>query len=201
MRSARPSVSSKPSRILRLFKVIVKSGTPAEARASWITWAVSASAKALSVPTVSKSHCTNSRNRPLGRPLTAEDRADRIPLERDAQLVDVLGHEPGQRHGQVEPQGELAGGPPFIGDVEDLAEDLVRTRPFPGQDFHPLDMRRLDRQISERGESLAEAGEHPLTRNHHRRGISRSPLATRGSIMAGVSFRKARPRPGPKPRG
>ena len=45
---------------------------------------------------------------PLGRPLAAEDRADRIPLERHAQLVDVLGHEPRQGDGQVEPEGELA---------------------------------------------------------------------------------------------
>ena len=54
-----------PSRILRLLSVIVKSGTPAAERAAWITWAVSASARTLSVPIVSKSHWTNSRNRPL----------------------------------------------------------------------------------------------------------------------------------------
>ena len=62
---ARPCASRKPSRILRLLSVIVKSGTPAAASAAWMTWAVSASATALSVPIVSKSHWTNSRNRPL----------------------------------------------------------------------------------------------------------------------------------------
>ena len=43
----------------------MNAGTPAVDRAAWMTWAVSASATGLSVPTVSKSHWVNSRNRPL----------------------------------------------------------------------------------------------------------------------------------------
>ena len=75
-----PWASRNPSRILRLLSVIVKSGTPAESSAAWITWAISASATTLSVPIVSKSHCINSRNRPLaGRsPRNTEPMAYRL---------------------------------------------------------------------------------------------------------------------------
>ena len=134
----------------------MKSGTPAAASAAWMTWAISASATALSVPIVSKSHWTNSRNRPLAGPLAAKDRADRVALERHAELVDVLGDEPGQGHGQVEPQGQLAGRAPLVGDLEDLPEHLVGAGPLAGQDLHPLDVRRLDRHEPEAGEDLAE---------------------------------------------
>ena len=193
LRPERPSDSSMPSRILRLLSVIVKSGTPAAARAEWITWAISASASTLSVPIVSKSHCTNSRNRPLaGRsPRKTEPIAYR--LKGTPELVDVLGDEPGQGHGQVEPEGELAGRAPLVGDLEDLPQDLVRPGPLAGQDLHPLDVRRLDRQEAEARRT--SGGTPPSIRS---RGIitaggrSRSPLATRGSIMTVVSLTYSR---------
>ena len=106
---------------------------------------------------------------PLGGPFAAKHRADGVPLERHAERIDVLGDEPGQGHGQVEPQRQLAGRPPFVGDLEDLAQHLFRARPLAGQDLHPLDMRSLDRHEAEPGERLAEDREHPLAGNHHRR--------------------------------
>ena len=106
---------------------------------------------------------------PLGGPLAAKHRADGVPLERHPERIDVLGDEPGQRHGQVEPQRQLAGRPSFIGDLEDLPQDLFRAGPLAGQDLHPLDMRRLDRHEAEPGERLAEHREHALAGNHHRR--------------------------------
>ena len=135
-----PSESRKPSRILRLLSVIVNSGTPAAASAAWITWAVSASATGLSVPIVSKSHWTNSRNRPLAGRSPRNTEPIAYALERHAEFVDVLGDEPGQGHGQVEPQGELAGRASFVGDLEDLPEHLVGAGPLAGQDLHPLDV-------------------------------------------------------------
>ena len=44
---------------------IEKAGRPSPERAAWMTWTVSASAQGDSVPTVSKSHWVNSRNRPF----------------------------------------------------------------------------------------------------------------------------------------
>ncbi len=57
---------------------------------------------------------------PLRRPLTPEHRADRITLERDAELVDMLGDKTRQRNRQVESKRELARRSPLVGDVEDL---------------------------------------------------------------------------------
>ena len=104
----------------------------------------------------------------LGRTLATEDRADRIPLERHAQLVNMPGDEPGQRDGQVEPKRQLAGRPAPIGDLEDLPEHLVRTRSLAGQHFHALDVRGLDRHEAETGEGPAKGRQHSLTGNHHR---------------------------------
>ena len=126
----------------------------------------------------------NSRNRPLaGRsPRKTEPMAYR--LKGSAQLVDVLGDEPGQGDRQVEPEGELAGRAPLVGDLEDLPQDLVRPGPLAGQDLHALDVRRLDGQEAEARRT--SGGTPPSIRS---RGIiteggrSRSPLATRGSIM------------------
>ncbi len=117
---------------------------------------------------------------PLRGPFAAEDRADRVPLEGDAQLVDVPGNKSGEGDGQVEPEGELPRLTPLVGHLEDLAEDLVGAGPLAGQDVHALDVRRLDRDVAERRERGAEGGQHPLARDHHRRGDVPQPAGHAG---------------------
>ena len=178
--SATPRVSSRPSRILRLFSVIVNVGHAGGGeRVVDDLRRLGVGHDALGPDRVEVA-LDELAEPALRRPLAAEDRADRVPLERDAQLIDVLGDEPGQRHGQVEPQGELAGRAPLVRDVEDLPQDLVGPGPLAGQDLHPLDVRGLDRHVAERGERPAEAGEHPLAGDHHRGGDVPQPAGHAG---------------------
>ena len=60
------------------------------------------------VPMVSKSHCQNSRIAAVAGVLAAPDRPHVIALERRAELADVLGGEAGERHRQIEAQGDIA---------------------------------------------------------------------------------------------
>ncbi len=116
----------------------------------------------------------------LGGPFAAEDGADGVALEGHAELIHMFSDEPRQGHGQVEPQGQLAGGAALVRDLEDLPQDLIGAGPFAGQDFHALDVRGLDRHEAERGERLAERLEHPLARDHHRGGQVTQPAGDAG---------------------
>ena len=138
-----------PSRILRLLSVIVKSGTPGGGEGGVDhLGGLGVGQHALGADRVEVA-LDELAEPALGRPLAAEDRADGIPLERHAQLVDVLGDEPGQGDRQVEPEGQLARRAPLVGHLEDLPQDLVRAGPLAGQDLHALDVRRLDRHEPE----------------------------------------------------
>ncbi len=116
----------------------------------------------------------------LGGTLAPEDRADGVPLERLAQLVDVLGDEPGERDRQVEPKGQLAGLAPLVGDRVDLPEHLVGAGPLAGEDLHALDVRGLDRHEAEVGKRLAEGRQRPLARDHRRGGDVSEPAGHAG---------------------
>ena len=76
---------------------------------------------------------------PLGV-LAAPDGGDVVPLERRPQLVDVLGDEAGQGHGQVETQPHVASA--VVLELIELAVGLFA--PLAGQDLQVLQGRRVD---------------------------------------------------------
>ena len=101
------------------------------------------------------------------RVLAAPDGGDVIALERRAQLADVLGGEPGQRHRQVEPQPD-----PTAAVVLKLVELLVGLlAPLAGEDFQVLQRRRVDRAEAVRAIDPPGRVDQPLARDHRLRQI------------------------------
>ena len=161
----------------------MKSGTPAAASAAWMTWAVSASATGLSVPIVSKSHWTNSRNRPLaGRsPRNTEPIAYRLNGTPSSSMCLATNRARGTVRSNR--RASSPGVPPLL-----VTSKICRST---SSDPAPLPVKTSIRSIC--GVSI---GTNPKPANVSRnaasirsRGIitaggrSLSPLATRGSII------------------
>ena len=97
------------------------------------------------------------------RVLAAPHGGDVVALERRAQLADVLGGEAGQRHGEVEPQADVAAAV-----VLEAVELLVGFRAaLAEQDFEVLQRRRVDRAEAV-GAKDAPRGVDDLLARHHR---------------------------------
>ena len=75
------------------------------------------------------------------RVLAAPDRGDVVALERRAEFADVLGGEAGERHGEVEPQADVAAA--VVLEVVELLVGFVA--PLAEEDFEVLERRRIDR--------------------------------------------------------
>ena len=105
------------------------------------------------------------------------NRGDVIPLERDAQLVGVLGHEAGQRHRQVEPQPDPT--PAVVLELVKLLVGLVA--PLAGEDFQIFERRRVDRAETVGAINPPGRVDQPLARNHDFRRIIAEALQRAGS--------------------
>ena len=81
--------------------------------------------------------------------------------------ADVLGGEAGQRHGQIEPQADVAAAV-----VLELVELLVGLlAPLAEQDFQVLEGRRVDRAEAVRAKDAPGRVDQPLARHHRLRQI------------------------------
>ena len=110
------------------------------------------------------------------RVLAPPDRGDVVSLQRNAQLVDVLRGEAGQRHRQVEPQPD-----PAAAVVLKLVELLVGLfAPLAGEDFQVLQGRRVDRAEAVRAIDPPGRVDQPLARNHRLRQIVAETLERAG---------------------
>ena len=94
---------------------------------------------------------------PLGV-LAPPDHGHVIPLERQAEFVDVLGGEPGEGHGQVEPHPHLAA--TVVGEPVELLVGLLA--PLAGEDLEVFERRRVDRREAVGAVDAAGDVEHPL---------------------------------------
>ena len=96
------------------------------------------------------------------RVLAAPHGGDVVPLERRAELADVLGGKAGQRHGEIEPQADVAAAV-----VLEAVELLVGLRAaFAEEDFEVLERRRVDRAEAVRAEHAPRGVDDPLARQH-----------------------------------
>ena len=111
------------------------------------------------------------------RVLAPPDRGDVVSLQRDAQLVDVLRGEAGQRHRQVEPQPHPA--PAVVLELVELLVGLLA--PLAGQDFQVLQRRRVDRAEAVGAIDPPGRVDQPLARNHRLRRIVAETLERAGS--------------------
>ena len=90
-----------------------------------------------------------------------------IALERRAELADVLGGEAGQRHGEIEPQADVAAAV-----VLEAVELLVGfLAPLAEQDFEVLERRRVDRAEAVGAKDAPGRVHDPLARHHRLRQI------------------------------
>jgi hypothetical protein len=99
------------------------------------------------------------------RVLAAPHRGNVVPLERQPQLLRMLGDEPRQRHGEIEPQAHVAAAV-ILKAVELLVGFLA---PFAGEDLEVLKRRRVDRPESIGAIDPPRRLDDPLPR-HHRLG-------------------------------
>ena len=146
----------------------MKSGTPAAASAAWITWAVSASARTLSVPIVSKSHWTNSRNRPFaGRsPRKTEPIAYRLNGVPSSSMC--LATKRARGTVKSKRKASSPGVPPLL-----VTSKICRST---SSEPAPLPVKTSIRSMwgvsigrnPKLGEDLAEQSEHSLAGDHHR---------------------------------
>ena len=94
---------------------------------------------------------------PLGT-LAPPDRTDLVAAERELQLAVVLGHEPGQRHGEVEAHAHVPAA--LVGEREHLA--VLLLAPLAGQHLQVLEGRGGDGPEAERREGGPDAGQQGL---------------------------------------
>ena len=107
-----------------------------------------------------------------------QTRGDVVALEGRAQLADVLGGEAGQRHGQVEPQADLAAA--VVLEAVELLVGLVA--PLAGEDFQILQRRRVDRAEAVGAIDAARGLDEPLARHHRLGQIVAKALERAGSM-------------------
>ncbi len=97
---------------------------------------------------------------------------DVITLERRAQLPDVLGHEPRQRHGQVEPHAH-----PALAVVLEVVKLLVGLfAPLAGENVQVLQRRRVDGAETVRAIDPPRRFDQPLARDHGLGQVVAKPL-------------------------
>ncbi len=110
------------------------------------------------------------------RVLAAPHGGDVVALERRAQLADVLGGEAGQRHGEVEPQADIAAAV-----VLEPIELLIGFRaPLAEQHVEVLECRRIDRAEPVRAEHAPRDIDNLLARQHGLRQIVAEALQGAG---------------------
>ena len=101
------------------------------------------------------------------RVLAAPHGGDVVALERRAQLADVLGGEAGQRHGEIEPQADVAAA--VVLEAVELLVGFVAA--FAGEDFEVLERRRVDRAEAVGAKDAPGRVDDPLARHHRLRQI------------------------------
>ena len=92
----------------------------------------------------------------LGRPFAAKHAADRKPLERHSNFVDVCCHKPCQGNGMIKPQGEFARRSTGVDHIKNLAENFLGASTFASQDLFTLNVRSFNRLKPKRAKRPAK---------------------------------------------
>ena len=112
---------------------------------------------------------------------------DVVALERRAEFADVLGGEAGQRHGEVEPQADVAAAV-----VLEAVELLVGFgAAFAEEDFEVLEGRRVDRAEAVGAKDAAGRVHDLLARQHRLRQVVAEALERPGLDSGGRHERSA----------